>query len=200
MWIDPDETVKRIAGAAFPDYRGRTFRIRPVTGPIDVRSYWDGGSRSYFVFVRLADMRASREVPAQSAFDPPLAGAESVPLPAGVVCVEHQIFCGKDMGIVIHARPDDLTPMLPPKDELTREEKIVLVATRSLKSSYGGIPNFRKHEAMQQTGIAGAAYDTAKQALIAKGCLNAAGAITNRGRNAIGMADLYQFRPAPDVA
>jgi hypothetical protein len=34
-------------------------------------------------------------------------------LPAGVICVEHSIFCGKDVGIRIHLNPENLVSMLP---------------------------------------------------------------------------------------
>ena len=34
-------------------------------------------------------------------------------LPSGVICVEHSIFCGKDVGIRIHVNPENLVSMLP---------------------------------------------------------------------------------------
>src|SRR5262245_51955510 len=83
--------VQAIARAAYPSYQGRKFKLRTTDGPINVRSYWDGGSRDYYVFVRLSDMHATGEVPAQSAYDRRIVGAEAVPLPPGVVCVQHSI-------------------------------------------------------------------------------------------------------------
>ena len=32
--------------AAFPEYKGRTFRLRPLRFPFRMTSGWDGGSRS----------------------------------------------------------------------------------------------------------------------------------------------------------
>src|SRR5438128_1670670 len=64
--VQGDALVKRIASAAFPEYKGRQFKIRVATHSLNCASYWDGGSRSYFVFVRLADMKASTQAPAQS--------------------------------------------------------------------------------------------------------------------------------------
>jgi len=49
--------VKRLLRATFPDYRGRRIYLRAATHPVDVRSYWDEGSRSYFVAVDLRTMR-----------------------------------------------------------------------------------------------------------------------------------------------
>jgi hypothetical protein len=77
--------------------------------------------------------------------------------------------------------------MLPLSDSggLTLPEKIVLVATSSLKSSYGGIPNFRFTQAKSETGITQADWDLAKESLTKKGFLNKAGAITTSGKNAL---------------
>jgi hypothetical protein len=106
--------IAAVISAAFPDYRGRKMSIEIRDKPLDVRSYWDGGSRSYFVFVRLADKRCV-EMPAQSAFDRPIAGAEKVSLPAGIVCVEHVYFCGKDLGCRVYVNPSDVNPQLLPR-------------------------------------------------------------------------------------
>lgn len=105
--------VKALGLRAFPDYRGRKFAIEVREYPLNCASYWDGGSRSYFRFVRLADNAVSQEVPAQSALDRPIAGADSVTLPDGIVCVEHVIFCGKDLGLRIHVNPANLAKLLP---------------------------------------------------------------------------------------
>lgn len=111
-----DPTVRSIISAAFPDYRGRKVLIVPCTRPLDVRSYWSGGTRSYFVFVNLATISrenpSTLEVPQQSAFDRRVPGAEAVELRPGFVCVEHVIFCGHDLGLRIHAHPDNLVKLL----------------------------------------------------------------------------------------
>jgi hypothetical protein len=107
-----DPLVKRIVMATFPSYRGRKISIVPQRYPLNCKSYWDGGSRDYFAFLRL-DTFAVAPMPAQSAFDRDIRGAESVTLPAGVICVEHSIFCGRDVGIRIHCNPENLVSMLP---------------------------------------------------------------------------------------
>jgi hypothetical protein len=107
-----DAMVRRILQATYPSYRGRKVTIVPQRYPLNVRSCWGGGSRDYFVFLRL-DTFAVAPMPAQSAFDKPVQGADAVTLPVGIVCVEHSIFCGKDAGIRIHVNPDNLVAMLP---------------------------------------------------------------------------------------
>jgi hypothetical protein len=107
-----DPLIRRILKATYPAYRGRKIRIVPQRYPLNCKSYWEGGSRDYFAFVRL-DTFAVASMPAQSAFDKDIRGAESVTLPSGVICVEHSIFCGKDVGIRIHVNPENLVSMLP---------------------------------------------------------------------------------------
>lgn len=111
--IKADEFGKLIAKLAFPDYRGRKIFIEPQRYPLNCASYWEGGSRSYFVFVRLADKSVSQEVPAQSGFDKPVSGIKEVTIPEGFVCVEHVYFCGKDLGLRVHVNPENLAALLP---------------------------------------------------------------------------------------
>lgn len=75
--------------------------------------------------------------------------------------------------------------LIPPKPALAWAESVVLAATRSLKSSYAGIKNYRFYEAHERTGITETEWDSAKAVCIQKGLLNRAGAITDDGRNAI---------------
>ena len=178
-----DETAN-IGRKAFPGYTGRKFRVRVSDIPIDTRSYWGDGSRDYFVFVSLADSRASMPVPAQSAFDKRIPGAESVTIPEGFACVEHSIFCGKDMGLTIHINPANAANLLPAPSEITDDEKTVLEYTATFKNSYGGRSNIRFIEARQDKGITTENWETAKASLIEKKMLKKNGSITPAGRNA----------------
>lgn len=188
IYIDkPDSFMTSVADML--GYTGRKFKLEISDRPLNVKSYWSGGSRDYYHFIRLED-KARVDVPAQSAFDRQIAGADSVILPDGVICVNHSIFCGKDLGLTFIVRPENATPLLPVNEgsELSLHEKIVLSATVSLKSS------FRYDEAKRYTGISRAEYDAAKDSLIANGFLAKNGGITPKGRNAIGRTELYQLR------
>jgi hypothetical protein len=190
-----DDKTAAIVAAAFPSYRGRKFKIEVSDNPIDVRSYWDGGSRDYFVFVDLKTMR-SAAMPAQSAFDPKIAGAESVKLPADFACVQHSIFCGKDCGITIMIGSANAAPLLPaPAAELTAEQKLVLQYTAGRKSSYAGrdrcdmcrddMESDRRFNPSKPEPISREQWEIAKASLVSAGYLNKAGAITAAGKNAI---------------
>jgi hypothetical protein len=107
-----DPTIARILRATYPDYRGRKIFVQATTFPIDVRSWWDGGSRSYFSFLNLATFQTAA-MPAQSAFDKQIKGADQVTIPPGIACIEHVYFCGKDCGIRIYVNPENLAKLLP---------------------------------------------------------------------------------------
>lgn len=177
--------VKKIALAAYPDYSGKKFSVQVSNHPIDVRSYWDGGSRDYFVFLRLDNMK-TWEMPQQSMNDVKVEGADRVSLVPGMVCVEHTYFCGKDIGITIHVHPDNAPKFIEDKPKITIEEKIVLYYTRSYKNTYGGQTNLRYREAVRNTSIPLGKWVEAIATLQEKGFLNKAAVITNEGRNAIG--------------
>jgi hypothetical protein len=104
-----DPVIRRIIERTYPNYRGRKVALCPQTYPLNCASYWDGGSRSYFVFLGINGNTVA--APAQSAFDPHVAGLDNVTLPPNVVCVEHVYFCGKDCGLRIHYNP--ATPVAP---------------------------------------------------------------------------------------
>ena len=48
----PDETIRKIVQAAFPDYSGKKFKLS-TSIPSRLDSYWDGGSRDYYAFYHL---------------------------------------------------------------------------------------------------------------------------------------------------
>ena len=191
MYINSPE-VQQIARIAFPSYSGRKFQVLPFSGPKNIHSYWDGGSRDSYVFVNL-NTGKTMEVPENGTFYTAAIG-ELKELPENVVLVEHSIFCGKDAGVTVFVNKNNLTKMLPAPTEVTNNELIVLVATRSLKSSYGGISNYRFHEARQVTGINLSEWEAARNSCIIKGLLNKSGAITDNGRNVAGSGQLWSMK------
>jgi len=93
--------VKKIITATFPNYRGRKITISTDIPNYELRSYWDGGSRDYFVFYQ-PDTGKTWNLGSNHPFfekDKPAPLAEA--MPASVCLVRHSIFCGKDCGITI---------------------------------------------------------------------------------------------------
>lgn len=168
------------------EYTGRKIQLRLTEKVYLSNGYWDGGSRSTYVAIELATQKV---VPAHTALrnPPQFGGPKQTPeviLPQGVVIVEHAIFCGKDAGLTIYARPGDYQPALPAGNELTEDEQTVINYTCTYKNSYGGETNLRFKNAHQATKITPERWNTAQQNLMSKGFLSSNGAVTVKGRNA----------------
>jgi hypothetical protein len=196
-----DPLTSRIVGVAFPAYRGKKFAIEIRDYPIDVRSYWDGGSRDYFTFVNLTTYE-TMAMPAQSGFDRQIQGADSVTIPAGFACVQHTIFCGKDLGLTIIVGPSNAALLITEQSAaLTEDQTLVLAYTRGRKSSYAGrdrcdmaiedMRSSRRFDPSKPEPITRDRWNSAKASLIDAGYLNKAGAITVKGKNAIGDKSIY---------
>jgi len=178
-----DSTTKEIISNCFPDYTGKKVKISTHI-PKTLNSYWDGGSKTFYVFYELVTKKAysieSNHPVFKTAKPRNLEG-----LPKGIVIVAHTIYSGQDLGITIYANTQDLAPLLPPKEEISEDEKIVLYFTRAYKSSYGGIRDYRFYEAHRKTGVTRENWDKALNQCVIKELLNKRKAITSKGRNAI---------------
>lgn len=184
FYIDkPDETIQSIIEAAYPGYRGKKLSLC-MNVPTELNSYWDGGSRDYYVFVNLDTMKAIK-LPSNHPFYERGVSNQLATLPSRIVLVKHCIFCGKDMGLTIYANQGDLSKMLPEPPTITGHESIVLEYTSSLKNTYGGRTNIRFLEANREKGITADQWEKAKADLISRGLLRKNGSITPAGRNAI---------------
>jgi hypothetical protein len=110
--------VVALAKRAFPDYRGRTFKLRVDPRPNRLTdTYWDGGSRSRYVFIRIDDGRIYHLPDFISGGFLPTADAalrtlDSVPMVPNVALVRHAVFCGKDCGLTVTLHPDNLPRQL----------------------------------------------------------------------------------------
>ena len=200
-----DPAVAALLARTWP---GTSHRDIAVTiyeaGGMPLTSCWDGGRRDTHRVLRLADMQ-SFQVPsngngftaADKAFGPagfPMA----LPAPGFAVVTLTE---GRYHALSIHIHQENAAKLIPAPCELTWAEKVVLTATRSLKSSHGGKNRFQMANeeltfpAWGKIAINQAEWDATKAALIARKLLTAAGAITTEGKNAAGGLDLYRLRP-----
>ena len=180
--------VVRIAQAAFPDYRGKKYRVKLFTGPMSLTSNWEGGSRDFYALIHLPSNR-TQPVPENGTPFSNRATTEQVEtLPTNCAVVRHTLFCGKDLGVTIFVGEENLAKLLPAPMELTPAQNIVQVATRSL------ISRARFDGAVSHTGIDRKAWDAAKAELVVKGLLKPNGAITDDGMNAAGEQQLYGLK------
>lgn len=111
-----------IVRAAFPEYKGRTFRLSVSETLMLHNVHWDGGSRNEYVAVELGTGRAApARLPAP--WFVPGEGLR-VDLPVGSVVVEHSVWCGKDVGITIHSNPANIRRLLAAAPEERATEVI----------------------------------------------------------------------------
>lgn len=102
----PNKLAKNIIHAAFPEYHGRKAQVRVDPGPFDVRSYWDGGSRTFFAIVDINTLNVHK-IPAQSPFDQPIPTLDSLRLSEGKALVSSSIFMGKQGKVIVYVTPED---------------------------------------------------------------------------------------------
>jgi len=203
IYLDPALVPPQLRGG----YSGKHFEAilaETMTVPATA-GLWDGGSRDVY---RALELKSGRTVPLSDQSSAPFDGGRAdreVTLQQGIVVVRHTISRGKDLGLTFWLRPDDAVPLLPAPVALTAHERVVLLATRSFKSHHMGrdrfamaseeianeerVPaNMRRFLPERIPGerqITRAEWEVAKSALIDKGLLNKAGAITVAGRNAL---------------
>lgn len=182
-----DASVDRLVKVAFPEYKGTKVQANITDSIQFYGTNWDGGNRRTYVLIELASMRAV-QVSQAPFLEHSTLHDKPQPIPDGYVVVvwvesryEH---------IEIHSPAANLSGLLPVKVELTENERVVLIATRSLKSSYGGISNYRWHEAGRSRGISLEEWEATKVKLVARGYLARNGAITVDGKNAVGNEQL----------
>lgn len=185
-----DETVNRIIKATFPGFTGTKVEAIVTDSVTMYGTMWDDGNRRTYQLLRLADM-ATIPVPQECFGERSAAHHTPFSIPDGVVVVVlNESGITKD-GIEIHSPAANISPLLESNVTISEDEKIVLMATVGLKSSYAGIKDYRFSEAKQRTGITRDRWDAAKASLIDRKLLNKAGAITIDGRNVIGNERLF---------
>ena len=186
IYLEPAMVPPALRGS----YSGKQFKAYicdSVTIPADA-GLWSSGSRDHYSAL---DVNTGQNValPGQNAAPWDNSRKDTrVALRPGLAVVRHTMFQGKDLGLSFYVHPDNAAKLLPaPAAELSEYARIVLIATRTYKSSYGGRDRFE----IARDDYRGKPYPTrdewnaTKAELIAGGYLNKAGAITVKGRNAI---------------
>lgn len=178
--------------SCFPDYRGKGFRLHITEYPVTVNMDAHGGTFTRYMIV---DLETRRVAPLENHHTFPPVRHDFL-LSGNVAIAEHVHFCGRLEFLRLNVLPSSMRPDLlpPPAPALTRDQQIVLVATRGLKSSYQGIKDFRFREAARYTQITRERWDAAKAELQALKLLDSRGALTVEGRNAAGTRQLYTLQ------
>jgi hypothetical protein len=193
--LDPNQVPASIRRS----YNGKHFRAvvtDSVFIPADAGT-WSGGSRTVYTAIHLESGETKAACDTMSAPWDESRKDQRVELKDGFAIVAHNIFCGKDLGLVIYVRPENAAAMLPAPVDLPPVQKLILKYTKERKSSYMGRDRYdMASEDMRYGGITIKAlgvetmpsrdeWNQGKAELIAAGFLNKAGAITTKGKNAI---------------
>lgn len=171
----PNDILKTIG------YNGRKIQV-VFTESVEIRlcdTMWSDGSRSTFYLGNLGTGEVVQITPTDKNI--------RISLEENGIVLEHVIFCGKDLGIKVYAHVSNAPTSLGTTNELTKNQKIVLIATRAYKSFA------RFDEANRQTNITKNEYDNAINECIELGLLNANKSINNKGKNVIGSLNFWEL-------
>lgn len=179
-----DATALSVFRRAFPRTNFRSLAVYEFRGPKNLNSYWDSGYRDYFAIVPLVGNGPIKQIEQNGTpFDDK--NYELSELPEGYALAVHH-YSGTRQSGTLYLSKENITPMLPAPVELSRDEKAVLIITRSLISR-------ARDEERARWGMSAAQWDAARSSLTSRGLLLKSGAITNEGRNlAIGLGDTYK--------
>lgn len=164
-------------------YNGTKIQVEIADYKMELRSYWDSGSRDVYTCY---DMNGNKQtLRVQDAPLPFWRGGETpvyVPSPDKFL-VNHSTFMGKDMGLHVYIHPASvLVGMLPTdKPQISNNELFVLSIICSYKS-------FARPDYYRGANFKQAEIEEYKRILFEKGWVNKAGAITPAGRNVIEVA------------
>ena len=183
-----DHSVKSILQRAFPEFKGRSVTVDSRETVRFYGTLWDSGSKREYALVCIDSGRVSRIKEAPFLQRSEFHENDHPVIPGVAVAVLSHSGLHEFAYIYFHA--DDMPKSA--QAETTRNEKIVLYATRSLKSSYGGVKNYRFREAHESTGISWDEWISATESLMNRGMLTKRGAITATGRNQV--QDIFSFR------
>ena len=188
VYLDPAQVPAALRGS----YAGKKFSAvvtETMTIPADA-GLWSDGSRDTYTAIEMNTGNSAAAINHNASPWNASRAEREVTLKPGFCVVRRTMFRGKDFGLTFYIHPENAAKLLPaPAAELTENERIVLEATRSLKSSYNGRDRYQMacidslpYGALPK--MTRTEYSAAKETLREKGLLTKAGAITPAGRNA----------------
>jgi hypothetical protein len=94
--------ARPIVKLTFPNYHGRKFKLEFTDRITFYDTNWSGGTKNEYRFVHVTGKVVALHAPAP--WTTPIEG-KMVELPANVLVVVRQYFCGMEVGISIYANP-----------------------------------------------------------------------------------------------
>lgn len=101
-----------LVSKVYPEYTGRKFSVR-FTDKVWLHDlHWSGGTRHEYAMVSTSGESTRANYNLIAPWDNKDEGKQ-IDIPKHIAIVEHIIFCGKDLGIVINLHPSNLPKWLP---------------------------------------------------------------------------------------
>lgn len=181
--LSDNELVAKVCKTAFPEYVGRKFQVRWSVKNMNLASYWESGCVTRFAVVDLSTLNVERIPHAHPFFNKDLYEKyKSVDLPEGFVVVAWHIYHG---GAYLEINTPADAPLLAAGNAVSEDIIHLLLATQSLKSSYGGVSDLRKRALVKTLKWTGTKVDELRIVAIEQGYLAKNKSLTNAGRNLI---------------
>ncbi len=189
IYLEENQVPSNLKGS----YTGKKFKAivcESMTIPSDA-GLWQEGSRDTYLVIHLTDGKTVEPINHNASPWNESRQDTKINLDPNVAVVQHTIFCGKDSGLTFYVHPlNTFLPKTSAMGELSDHEKMVLEATCSLKSSYGGkdryemsLDNAKWSEDKGTNFPSREQWNLAKDSLMEKGLLDKRGAVTVKGRN-----------------
>jgi hypothetical protein len=123
--LKDNQEIKRIVNSAAGNYKKQKAYVSTFSGKVNISSYWDGGSKSYYTVVEIATGR-NKSLPTSTHpyFDIAVAGMANCEtpdvesdhvgnlylrrLPKGFALVETGTFMGKTATAHVYLSPEDM--------------------------------------------------------------------------------------------
>ena len=103
-------SVVALMKSAFPEYKGRKYFVEVCDREFETHSYWYGGSKYSYVFVRADGGRMA--VDSMAAPWVQYKENRKAKLVPGLACVRYTYFCGHDLGLTLMLHPEDMPKMI----------------------------------------------------------------------------------------
>lgn len=178
--------IREIVEATFPANR-KDVAVSEFRGPVNVNSYWDGGSKEEYAIYDLCQRKAYGVPSSHPYFDRQENGArcgnlELSELPPNCVLVQGGYFLGKPATIHLYFRPENIAQLLPAPAEPLPEPLSKALNALAYRGEYRR-EEFRRQQLGDYSPTNPLVVELQARGLVS---INKAGAVTvtTAGRNA----------------
>lgn len=182
--LNDNQLIKEVVKAAFPELpRGTKIQVTWGMSRMNLTGWWDEGNCNRYSLVNLSTLEAKLIPTAHPFFEAENhAKYKDVELKEGFVAVQYRMgWSGNHVTVFTSAT----APVLSSGEEISEDLTMLLLCTKSLKSSYAGISDYRAYSLKEKFGWTAAKVQNLRNEAISKGLMSKNKALTINGKNAI---------------